>query len=282
MRFLGNATVHNVATGGNTAANVVSQGATEVDTLYQADKINRAFLMIGTNNSLIGNNTAVSTIIDDIKTWCIARKARGFLVTVLTVPIQAGVVNTAKIEEINAELRAQWFTFADELLDIALDPRFQDPTNTRFYDGDQVHLTTEGYEALADLLDSLYALPVQLLQEMLTRYQGQVAAEQITTSQINSEGGANTHVAMGAFGNPNRLEVIVSNKRYIQCFNNTVFINGFGADVGLTAYSDDNSTVFQILAAGSGAILMPSLPTTDPNVAHQLWNDNGTPRISAG
>jgi hypothetical protein len=31
-----------------------------------------------------------------------------------------------------------------------------------------------------------------------------------------------------------------------------------------------------------GAIHAPTLPTADPNVAGQLWTDNGTLKVSAG
>jgi len=43
-----------------------------------------------------------------------------------------------------------------------------------------------------------------------------------------------------------------------------------------------SATVTRFKVAGDGAITMGSLPTSDPSVANQLWNDSGTVKISAG
>jgi len=45
----------------------------------------------------------------------------------------------------------------------------------------------------------------------------------------------------------------------------------------LTLDGGDVSTIVNTVK-----VLMPNLPTSDPSVAGQLWNDSGTLKISAG
>jgi hypothetical protein len=42
------------------------------------------------------------------------------------------------------------------------------------------------------------------------------------------------------------------------------------------------TTLMQFLFTGGGSVLLPNLPTADPAVAGQLWNDTGTLKVSAG
>ena len=37
-----------------------------------------------------------------------------------------------------------------------------------------------------------------------------------------------------------------------------------------------------VVVNNSGTVMLPNLPTSDPNNAGQLWNDSGTLKISAG
>tara|TARA_R100000808_G_C2141325_1_gene149104 strand:+ start:633 stop:1058 length:426 start_codon:yes stop_codon:yes gene_type:complete len=49
----------------------------------------------------------------------------------------------------------------------------------------------------------------------------------------------------------------------------------------LRIYShDQNKTVMELRF--DGKILMPNLPTTNPNVAGAIWNDGGTLKVSSG
>ena len=38
----------------------------------------------------------------------------------------------------------------------------------------------------------------------------------------------------------------------------------------------------EVITKGSDAIILSNLPTSDPETANQLWNDNGTLKISSG
>jgi len=44
----------------------------------------------------------------------------------------------------------------------------------------------------------------------------------------------------------------------------------------------DSSSAAQLTITSAGGIVCSSMPTSDPSVAGQLWNDSGTVKISAG
>ena len=62
---------------------------------------------------------------------------------------------------------------------------------------------------------------------------------------------------------------------------------------GISLFANDDPTnpgvlslltngAVQVKILGDGSIFMPTLPTSDPVVADQLWNDAGTMKISTG
>jgi len=93
----------------------------------------------------------------------LAKKAEGYIVIALTVirrnemgsPPPAGTVTIAeharKADEVNAALRAPGAIgyYQDYLVDVAADPRFQNPDNATYY-ADHVHLTDEGCRVVAE------------------------------------------------------------------------------------------------------------------------------------
>ena len=59
----------------------------------------------------------------------------------------------------------------------------------------------------------------------------------------------------------------------------TTRIKGKSTTKRNVAFPDSNG---EIMVNDSGKVMVQDLPTSDPNNAGQLWNDNGTLKISAG
>ena len=53
---------------------------------------------------------------------------------------------------VNAQLAARYSTFADYLVDLAADARFQNPNDTTYYNGDRIHLISVGYAVVESLI----------------------------------------------------------------------------------------------------------------------------------
>lgn len=112
----------------------------------------------------IGNDIYDNGSVTDAQTrfaaYCNARKTAGWdRVIVLTMPPRNQTTlfgdnpaqfNT-KLSEANTWLRANYDTFADELVDVAADSRLSDYTNTTYF-SDGTHLTTAGYAVVAELV----------------------------------------------------------------------------------------------------------------------------------
>lgn len=61
----------------------------------------------------------------------------------------------------------------------------------------------------------------------------------------------------------------------------TVSINGTTGAVTVTSTLGATTSVTSLTVTG-GTVIMTGLPTTNPAVAGQLWNDAGTLKVSAG
>lgn len=58
--------------------------------------------------------------------------------------------------------------------------------------------------------------------------------------------------------------------------------NGFEGNVTGNVTGGVSGAVAATTLSASGAVTLSALPTTDPAVAGQLWNDTGTVKVSAG
>lgn len=88
-----------------------------------------------------------------------ARQAAGWgsngtrLVAMTTIPrgpFSAG--QDAILADFNTWLRANYSTYATDLVDLAADARLSDPTNTTYFNADQIHLNSTGYGVVAELV----------------------------------------------------------------------------------------------------------------------------------
>lgn len=58
------------------------------------------------------------------------------------------------IADFNTWLRANYTAYATDLVDLAADARLSDPTNTTYFDADQIHLKSAGYSVVAELVQA--------------------------------------------------------------------------------------------------------------------------------
>ena len=96
-----------------------------------------------------------AVVYDALRTYCLARRAAGFRVLVLTVlPSNRPETFEAGRLAFDAMLRDGWDEFADGLVDVAADHRIGDTGDEmdgQFYLEDQLHLTSAGNAVMASV-----------------------------------------------------------------------------------------------------------------------------------
>ena len=142
------------STGSAKIADMLAQAPTEVDARYYlyAD-LNVCLVQAGGGDFRQGLTAAV--VYDALRTYCLARRAAGFRVLVLTVlPSNRPETFEASRLAFDAMLRGGWDEFADGLVDVAADHRIGDTGDEmdgQFYLEDQLHLTSAGNAVMASV-----------------------------------------------------------------------------------------------------------------------------------
>ena len=158
--YLGNAwSISNFAVSGQTTAQMITDAATEIDTTLDEDLLcNIIAVWEGTNSLYFGATGAAAYA--DLVTYCQARQSAGWKVVILTVLPRSNSGTPTDFEihrqTVNTNIRENWQTFADALVDIAADRRLGDlgdQTNTTYYP-DLVHLNDAGYAIVAHYVAS--------------------------------------------------------------------------------------------------------------------------------
>lgn len=99
---------------------------------------------------------AAQDMIDNVESYCLQARSYGLKVIVCTCP--AGKLTTDPADTVTRELAANvilrntWQSFADRLADIGSRSEFNSAagiTNTTYYNNDQLHFTTTGYDTMA-------------------------------------------------------------------------------------------------------------------------------------
>lgn len=141
----------NLASGGATAAYILSNYATDVRPLKPAAGEQKwLFLLAGTNDAA-STPTAADIFASLSSIWALAR-ADGFKVAAFTVMLSGDTSNNAKRNSLNALIRAAANEY-DALIDtdrffIRLTGSATYYTNTTYFNGDQIHLIAAGNAAL--------------------------------------------------------------------------------------------------------------------------------------
>lgn len=266
--------ISNLATGGNTISDITSQAAT-TDGYLNASGTNRMFLMIGTNDLLTAGARTGSAVHEELVTYCQARQAAGWLVSVLTLPVQGGLANTTEINNYNELIQENWTSYADELIDLARDPRFQDSTDTIYFNGDEVHLTTLGYNIMGYHMDQPYASPIQNAYRTLENFGGD-----LEVTSIEGKANNNTRIEFTS----NYMDHYYNNAFILRVGNGEVTVNPGGVTYDFAVYGDDaTKTLWVDTSASSGqGLIIVDVPTSDPTVAGALWSNGGVLTVSAG
>lgn len=146
--------VYNVGMGSKTLAQMVSDGTSWVDGLYDATKARNIVVIWGGTNDLYTGDTAENTYAN-LQTFCAARRAVGWkVVVVTTLPRGAADPYETKRQTYNSSIRAGWATFADALADVAADSRIGDAGDNSdgTYYSDGTHLNNTGYGVVAGIV----------------------------------------------------------------------------------------------------------------------------------
>lgn len=141
-------TNNNVATGGETAANIATQTAATT-ALFDGAKSNIAIYLAGVNDNRGGDQIAAN-IYSQISTWITTVRAAnaGQKVIVCTeIDSQEALSVTNNWSTVrpalNILIRANT-AGADAVCDLAVDSRMNDATNTVWFNADKIHLTPNG------------------------------------------------------------------------------------------------------------------------------------------
>lgn len=149
----------NNAVGGKTISTIRSQAETIDDIEYRFQARENVYVLWAGTNDLATGST-VDEAFRNFQATCRERRNKGWKVIVLTTLQRCGnnptgtPLNTL-IPQYNALIRAGWSTFADGIADVAADPTLSPInacTDTFYFNGDGVHLTTAGNTIIASVV----------------------------------------------------------------------------------------------------------------------------------
>jgi hypothetical protein len=141
-------------TGSAKVADMLAEAPYEVDAHHDSSAdLNVCLVQVGGGDFRRGLTAA--QVFEALRSYCLARRAAGFRVLVLTVlPSNRPETFEAIRLAYDAMLRDGWSQFADGLVDIAADTRIGetgDELDAQFYLGDQLHLTNAGNAVMASV-----------------------------------------------------------------------------------------------------------------------------------
>ncbi len=150
---------YNFAITGQTIPQMDTDAVAQVDGLYDVTLDSNVVVFWAGTNDLSTDSPA--TVYANIVSYCTARRAAGFDVAVCTLlPKGASAPFETDRQTVNANIRTNWATFADALVDIGADPTIGDPgdqNNGTYYQVDAIHLTEAGQAIVAGLVTTALA-----------------------------------------------------------------------------------------------------------------------------
>lgn len=153
-----NAMPINVGVGGQSLVDMNADAATEVDTKFASEVTSVVCAWGGTNDLTLVTDPDGPTIYGRYTTYCNARRSAGFDVVAFTLTPRTGLTTSRQtaLDYFNTQVRANWATFADRLLDVAAIPELDDATDATYY-ADGLHQTDAGREVIAQALLTVLA-----------------------------------------------------------------------------------------------------------------------------
>lgn len=153
---LQNAVVQNFGVGGQTTTQMISDATAQIDTQIDVKKKN--ILIAWEIGNEVYYNGDVTTACNNFKAYCDARRTSGWQkIIVINCPprkqsTQFGDTESqynTKLQQVNSWLNANYTTFADEIVDLAGDSRFQG-YSLNVYNADLAHFNSNGYSIIAE------------------------------------------------------------------------------------------------------------------------------------
>lgn len=151
----------NTGVSGQTLATMATDRAAQIDPFYSAGIARNVCVMWGGTNdmSTAGGNQTAATTLTRYYAHADALRTAGFSTIGLTMLPRSdagipGDFNT-KRATFNTDVRANWASHLDALVDVAADTRIGDDGDSddlTYYAADKVHLTIAGYQIIADLV----------------------------------------------------------------------------------------------------------------------------------
>lgn len=159
-------TIKNYGVGGQNMDNMIADAPTQIDPLIQSGRPN-ILICWEITNSINSSSTTTTVAYNREVQYCTARRAAGWTVVTMTALRREGSLGgqtianfNARLNTVNASMRANWPTFADALFDVAAIPEFATINATYFLD--LIHLNQAGHKRLvAGLIPVLKRLPIR-------------------------------------------------------------------------------------------------------------------------
>lgn len=146
--------VANIGVNGNTTPQRITADTTVLYPYYNNETQNIAILWEITNDLCANQNAA--TAYTNVVTWCTNARTAGFKVIVVTCISRGGGTYTgfeADRQTVNGNIRTNWATFADGLLDLGNSSTplggATSYSNATYFNADDIHLTDIGYAYVA-------------------------------------------------------------------------------------------------------------------------------------
>lgn len=153
--------VKSTGVSGATTTTRTAMFPTEVQPLYNIAYAANIVVFFEAVNDFVTNNASVAQAFTNYQTYVAQARAGGWKVLLCTSTPTTNTGNSAntRVPQFNTLLRAN-ATLSDlPLLDLAVHPNLDDPTDSTFFQPDGLHLKDAGYATIADLVeDRLTAL----------------------------------------------------------------------------------------------------------------------------
>lgn len=147
---------YNDGVNNDTVANMLTVSPTRTEYLSSVLRQKNVYVLFAGTNDLVNVGDPPATVYANIAQFCADRQAYGWQVLVCTITPRdyAGDPpgTNADIATVNASIRANYTSWADGLVDLAIDYRLDDPADSTYFNADKLHLTDAGYGVVAELV----------------------------------------------------------------------------------------------------------------------------------